>query len=884
MADPSRTADRPLPTGTLTFLFSDIEGSTRLLQSLGDAFLPVLERHQALLRGAFEDAGGTEVATEGDSFFVVFRSAPAAVKAAAAAQRALATEPWPPKAGQVRVRMGLHTGEGTRGGDNYTGLDVNRAARIGAAAHGGQVLLSDTTRALAAGSLPVDLRLRDLGEHRLKDLDQPERLVQLLIEGLPAEFPPPRTLETPSNLPAQMTAFIGRRREADEVAALVRRSRLVTLSGPGGTGKTRLALDVATRLGAAFSGGAFFVDLSPLTEAALIPASIAAALGVREEPDRSVLETLRVHLRDLQLLLVLDNFEQLQAGAPFVGQLLEAAPHLIVLVTSREVLHVRGEQEYPVPPLGLPNLASLPPIDGLSQYDAVALFIQRAQAVRPDFAVDNQNAPAVAAICARLDGLPLAIELAAARVKVLAPDAILARLEKSLSLLTSSSRDLSERQRTLRGAIDWSHDLLDATERVLFRRLGIFVGGCSIERAQAICDPDGTLGVDMLDALSSLVDKSLLRHVTGADGEPRFGMLETVREYAMERLVQSPDWGPMRRGHGDLFSAMARQSSEAILGPHQKEWTDRLESERDNLRAALQRLADDGVTERALDMGAALWRFWQMRGNLAEGRSTLEELLARPDAAAPTAGRARALSALGGLEYWQSDMEAAERAYIEGLAIERSLDDPGGLAEALYNLGYVRAVAGEHAAARALYEEALEISKGIGDRGWILRLQEALAFLMFHMGEFAAARQLQEDNLNAFRAGGETFRAAVGSGFLSYLEAKEGRYAVARAMQREALRTFRAAGDSHWIVRVMMLAAASAAAAGDLEAAAELIGAYDVLRAPLGEIATPFKTLNLPDPAVQARAGLGDAAFERAHAAGQAMTLDEVGALLGEPA
>jgi predicted ATPase/class 3 adenylate cyclase len=880
MEDPSRTAGRGLPTGTLTFLFSDIEGSTRLVQSLGDAFPPLLERHQTLLRRAFEDAGGVEVATEGDSFFVVFRSAPAAVRAAAAAQRALAAEPWPPAAGQVRVRMGLHSGEGTRGGDNYVGVDVHRAARIGAAAHGGEVLLSDTTRALVTGSLPVDLQLRDLGEYRLKDLDRAERLVQLIVEGLPAEFPPPRTLETPSNLPPQLTGFIGRQNEAKEVAALVGQSRLVTLTGPGGTGKTRLALEVAAQLRGQFSGGVYFVDLSLLTDPALIPTSIAAALGVREVPERSVLGSLEIHLRDLQLLLVLDNFEQLQAGAPIVGQLLGVALHLTVVVTSREVLHIRGEQEYPVQPLALPDLASLPPLGALSQYDAVALFIQRAQQVRPDFAVDNQNAPAVAAICVRLDGLPLAIELAAARVKVLTPDAILGRLQKSLSLLTSSSRDLSERQRTLRGAIDWSHDLLDATERVPFRRLGIFVGGCTIERAQAVCDPDGALGVDMLDALSSLVDKSLLRHVTGVDGEPRFGMLETVREYALERLVQSPDWESVRRAHEDLFSALARQAAQEIMGPGRKEWTDRLDSERDNLRAALQRLTDDGATEHALEMGAALWRFWQVRGNLAEGRATLEELLARPDAAAPTVGRTRALSALGGLEYWQSDIEAAERAYVEGLAIQRSLDDPGGLAEALYNLGFVRALEGRHAEARALYDEALEISNRMGDRTWILRLREALAFLMFHMGEFGTARQLQEENLNAFRAGGETFRAAVGIGFLSYLEAMEGRYAVARAMQREALGFFRETGDSHSTVRILVLAAASAVVAGDLEMAAKLSGAYDVLREPLGDVATPIKTLNLADPAVQARERLGDEAFESAYAAGRAMSLDEVSALL----
>jgi predicted ATPase/class 3 adenylate cyclase len=877
--DRDGTSGHRLPTGTLTFLFSDIEGSTRLVQAMGDAFPALLERHQALLRQAFEDEGGVEVATEGDSFFVVFRSAMSAILAAAAAQRALADEPWPAAAG-LRVRIGLHTGEGTLGGDNYVGLDVHRAARIGAAAHGGQILLSDATTALVRGSLPADLELRDLGEYRLKDLDRPERLVQLLVAGLPTDFAPPRTLEAPSNLPPQLTAFVGRRQEAEAVAALVAQSRLVTLSGPGGTGKTRLALEVASRVKGQFSGGVFFVDLSALTDPALIPTSIATVLGIREEPGRPVMESLESHLRELQLLLVLDNFEQLLAGAPLVGRLLEAAPRSSVLVTSREVLHIRGEQEYAVQPLGLPDLTTLPPLEALSQYDAVALFIRRAQAVRADFTVDNQNAPAVAAICTRLDGLPLAIELAAARTKVLAPDAILSRLQKSLSLLTSSSRDLSERQRTLRGAIDWSYELLDGTERVLFRRLGIFVGGCSIENAEAVCDPDGELGVDMLDSLSSLVDKSLLRQLTGSDNEPRFRMLETVREYAQERLAESTDGDDVRRAHWDLFSTLAGQASGEIMGPRRQEWTALLERDRDNLRAAVQRLADHGEIARAQEMAAALWRFWQVRGNLAEGRATLESLLARDTSGTPSIARAKALSALGGLEYWQSDMEAAERAYVEGLDMERQLDDPLGLVEALYNLGFVKTLASQHAAARALHEEALEIATRVGDRMWTLRVREALAFVMFHMGEYKTAQELQWENVRAFRAGGETFRVAIGSGFLSYLEARDGRFAEARAMQREALGIFRQTDDRHSMVRQLMLTAAAAVFAGELELAARLCGAYDAMREPLGEMATPIDTLHLPDPAAQAREGLGDEEFERAYSEGRSLSLDEVAALL----
>jgi predicted ATPase/class 3 adenylate cyclase len=873
--------ERPdLPTGTLTFLFSDIEGSTRLVTSLGPGFRPLLERHQALLRDAFQAADGVEIATEGDSFFVVFRSASSAVAAAAAAQRALAAETWPAEVGTVRVRMGLHTGEGTPGGDNYVGIDVHRAARIAAAAHGGQVLISDSTRALVAGSLPADVRLIDLGTFRLKDLDQPERLTQLVVPELPADFPPPRTLETPSSLPTQMTTFVGRRREAEEVADLVRRSRLVTLTGPGGTGKTRLSLQVATALKDEFSGGAFFVDLSPISDPGLIPTTIASALALPEEPNRPVLESLKAHLRDLRLLLVVDNFEQVQAGAPLIGQLLEAAPQLGIIVTSREVLHLRGEQEYPVPPLGMPDLTRLPALEALSQYDAVALFIQRARGVRPDFVVDNDNAPAVAAICARLDGLPLAIELAAARIKLFAPGAILARLEQTLVFLTSTARDLPERQRTLRGAIDWSHDLLDATERTLFRRLGIFVGGFTADDAQAVCDPDAELGIDMLDGLASFVDKSLLAQSAGDAGEPRFVMLETIREYAGERLTASDDAQPIRRRHEDLFAGLAERAAAELLGPKANAWLDRLEADQGNLRAALQHAADDDRVELALGMGGALWRFWQRRGHLAEGRTVLEGLLARPGFGAQTRARSRALSGLGGVTYWQGNMAAAGKAYDEGLAIQRTLDDPAGLAEALYNAGFVAAVGNELEGARALYDESLEILTRTGDQPGVLRLREALSFLLFHQGEFAEARAIQEGNIRAFREAGETVRIAIGSGFLSLLRAKDGELASARALQVEAIDTFRAGGDTQSLVRILIIAAAVAVEEGDLGRAAMLSGAGDVLREPLGEMATPMRTLGIADPAVQAQAGLGEEAFQRALAAGRALTLDEVMALV----
>lgn len=876
MARPtSRRDGHSFPTGTVTFLFSDIEGSTRLVAALGPSYGPLLERHQALLRTAFDSNGGVEIATEGDSFFVVFGSAASAVTAAAAAQRALAAEPWPAQVGAVRVRIGLHTGEGRLGGDNYVGLDLHRAARIAAAAHGGQVLMSDATRALVAPYLPGDVALRDLGVHRLKDLDRPERLVQLVMDGLPEEFPPPRTLAPPTNLPVQMTTFVGRDREIGEVVDLVGRSRLVTLVGPGGTGKTRLGLQVAERLRDEFPDGSAFVDLSPIGDPDLVAAAIGHALGVREETGRPILESVEAHLRDRRVLLVIDNFEQVLGGAPLVSRLLRAAPGLNVLVTSREVLHVQGEQEYVVPSLGVPDLRRLPPLEALAQYDAVVLFAQRARAVRPGFEIDAGNAAAVAEICARLDGLPLAIELAAARVKLLAPSAILARLEKRLTLLTSAASDLPPRQRTLRGAIEWSHDLLDPAERRLFRRLAVFVGGCTIDDAQAVCDPRGELGVDMLDALTSLVDKSLLRHVPGAGGEPRFAMLETIREYAGERLADSEDRDPGRRRYEAHFASLARQAQPELLGPRQKEWLDRLEGERDNLRAAVQTAAEDGRSEAALEIAASLWRYWQQRGHLAEGRQVLDRLLG-PGGDARTVACARALAGLGGVAYWQGDFAAAGKAYARALEIARTLDDRSGLASALYDEGFVAAVTGDHATARADYEESLGIYAALGDQPGVVRVREALVFLMFLQGEFVAAKALQEENLRTFRDAGEPFRLANGLNLLSAAQLKSGDVRAARASQAEALGVFRAAGDMQGVVRVLVLAAAVAVAAGDLTLAARLSGAVDTLREPLGDVATPVQILGLEDPAKASRVGLGEAAFEEAYQAGRTASLEEI--------
>ena len=544
-----------LPTGTVTFLFTDIEGSTTRWEQHREAMQAALARHDAILRQAIEAHGGQVFKTVGDAFYAVFATAPDALQAAITAQQTLQAEPWPEALAPVLVRMALHTGAAEQREGDYFGPPLNRIARLLAAGHGGQILLSMATHGLIRDQRPPGVELRDLGEHRLKDLTMPEHIFQVVAPTLPSGFPPLKTLDVrPSNLPMQRSPLIGREREVAAVAALLRRDDvgLVTLLGPGGVGKTRLSLQVAVDLLDDFKDGVWFVNLAPITDPALVPSTIAQTLGVKEAGGEPLPETLKAYLREKRLLLLLDNFEQVVAAAPLVADLLASARHLKVLITSREVLHLYGEHEYPVPPLALPDLKHLPPLDYLSQYAAVALFIQRAQAIKPDFQVTNANAPAVAEICARLDGLPLAIELAAVRVRLFPPEALLGRLEHRLKALAGGARDLPARQQTLRGTIDWSYQLLDPAEQTLFARLGVFVGGCTLEAAEAVCNPDGALPLEVLDALTSLVDKSLLRQhgdrTSTLDSEPRFGMFETVREYALERLAASGEENLVRRG------------------------------------------------------------------------------------------------------------------------------------------------------------------------------------------------------------------------------------------------------------------------------------------------------------------------------------------------
>jgi predicted ATPase/class 3 adenylate cyclase len=673
-----------LPTGTVTFLFSDIQGSTRLLQDLGDLYPEALETHQRLLREAFAGGGGTVLGTEGDSFFVVFPGAPQAVAAAVDAQRALAGQAWPEK-GEIRVRIGLHTGEGTLGGGSYVGVDVHRAARIAAAGHGGQVLVSESTRALVENALPEGAALRDLGEHRLKDLLKPERIFQLVHPKLARDFPPLATLShRPNNLPTQTSEFLGREAELGAIRDLLDAAgvRLLTLTGPGGIGKTRLALQAAADQTERFEGGLYFVDLSPVRDPDAAFDAVVRALGVTGTSDQRPLEVLKQQLETRHMLLLLDNFEQVMDAAEGLADLLRGCPQVDVLVTSRESLKVRGEHLFPVPPL------SLPPRDvtGLSaetaaQYEAVRLFVERAQEARPNFGLKDENAAAVAEICARLDGLPLAIELAAARMKLFSPHDLSDRLRTRLQLLRGGPRDLPARQQTLRSTIEWSYELLDAEERAIFRVLSVF-STARVEAVESVADRLEPLrGVDVVDRLTSLVDKSLVRSVEDP-GPQRLSMLETIREFAAEQLEDEAGLSlTAGRAHAEYFSDFALSRRDQLYGAGREDALEELGAEIGNLLTAWRHWVGAGNLERLDDLLDTLWVLHDARGSYSTAVQLARDLLGVLSAVPSTPDRVKQKVTLGislarGLMAIRGYTAEVEEAYRRALAL---LEEAGGL-------------------------------------------------------------------------------------------------------------------------------------------------------------------------------------------------------------
>jgi predicted ATPase/class 3 adenylate cyclase len=825
-----------LPSGTVTFLFTDIEGSTRLLQELGDDYAGVLVDHRRAVREVLSGYEGFEVDTQGDAFFAAFASARNAAAAAAGIQRALADCP-------ARVRIGLHTGEASVGADGYVGIDVHRAARISAAAHGGQILISQSTRDL------IDAPTRDLGEHRLQDLTAPQRLYQLLVDGLPSEFPPPRTLDAAStNLPVEPSALVGRERELREAGRLLERDdvRLLTLTGPAGAGKTRLALQLAADHVGAFEDGVFLVDLSPLRDSELVVPTIAQTVGLRDVAGRPATEALAEFLGEKRILLVVDNVEQVVASAPELARLLAACRRLEVLATSREPLRLSGEQEYPVPPL--------------STAESVELFAERARAVRPGFDLDG-NRSTVAEICVRLDGLPLAIELAASRVKLLPPPKLLERLDQRLALLTGGARDAPERQQTLRAAIDWSFDLLEPDERGLFARVSVFEGGCTLEAAEAVCDAT-------IDGLASLVDKSLLAEREGAAGEPRFVMLETVREYARERL--GDDEVEVRRRHAEYFLTLMHATQ--ALGQDTPEAL-RVYSELANARAAVQWFRGGGDVESELRLGSATLRSLWTRGIASEVLGWLESALERGEDI-PKGLRAEGHGAAAFAAFHAGETSRSRRHAEQSLAFARELGDKRQIEWALR----VRSFEEEDPNERLrLLQECETLLRELGD-------DEGLAWVTLLRGELfsderqlAATREHYERAAGLFERLGLRWEAANARVMVGVALEDEGRHEAAGTVVEDALRTVSELGTIMSIAECFEVLAAARVEADASLATRLLAGAARIRRERREPGERAFRRLVASTEAA-AREQLGEG-FEREWEAGWALTVPEAVAL-----
>jgi predicted ATPase/class 3 adenylate cyclase len=816
------------PTGTVTFLFTDVVGSTHRWDAEPETMKQALVRHDAIVREAIERHGGHIFKTVGDAFHAAFATPGAALNAAVAAQRTLAEGEW-----GGAVRMALHTGVADERDDDYFGPTLNRVARLRDAAHGGQILLSAVTAGLVRGQVPDGIELRDLGTHRLRDISEPEQVYQAAVWGLPADFPPLRTDDEPrSVLPRPLTSFVGRERELEEVARLLERARLVTLTGPGGTGKTRLALAVAERVRDRYPDGVWFVDLSAIAEPGLVASAIAQVLGVREGEGQSLASVLTARLRERQVLLVLDNFEQVVEAASLVGELLTETPRLTLLATSRVVLRLSGEHVYPVAPLAVPDPNA--PAAVIATAPAVTLFVERARQARPDFALTNANAAAVAEICARLDGLPLAIELAAARIRLLSPVAIRHRLGERLALLTGGSRDLPQRQQTLRDALRWSYDLLPDAEQMLFRRLSVFAGGWTRESAAAICRARSDPDIDLLDGLALLADKSLVRQQDWSNDDPRFTMLETIREFGLEQLGASGEADACLERHAAYFLALAeRAEPDLFLVDHPTPTLKRMEQDHANLRAALDWAIRCGERDLAVRLAAALGGYWFSGGYLSEGRHRLEAAVAET-IGRPSLARAQALYVLGRIGGFQEGYARWVWAFEESRDLYRQFGDLAGVARCLNSLGRVLLDRGDVTQAMTLFRESLALFREGGNRAGMAWSLSLLGDAAQAQGELERAADLVEESLALQRSVGDPSGIANALAHLGMVRQAQRDDAQAAQLFEQSLALYRAAEDRTGLAGTLLRLGTLLSDRGDLDRAAPLLAESLTLSRKLG--------------------------------------------------
>jgi predicted ATPase/class 3 adenylate cyclase len=806
-----------LPTGEVTFLFTDIEGSTRLLEYLGeDVYGQVLSEHHRLIRDAVVMHGGVEVSTEGDAFFIAFQDAPAAAAAALAAQQALASHGWP-RGAPVRVRMGLHTGRGRLGADNYVGLVVHEAARISAAAHGGQVIASLAT-VQSAPLLANGSSWRELGTHRLSDLSNQFELFQLCHSDLDDDLPPLRTLErVVHNLPLQQSAFLGRRRELAEGAGFLASTRMLSIVGPGGTGKTRVAYQLAAEQLDVFPDGIWVVELAPVLDPTFVTAVLLVALGLRAEPGRTAVETIVTHLRSRRTLVILDNCEHvIDDAAGLATALLMGCPDVKVLATSREPLRIPGEAVWLLPPLSL--LAPDDSSSTLAQSDAELLFCQRASEARSDFVVDSTNAALIVDICARLEGVPLAIELAAARVRTLPLATISSRLSASLDILSKGSRGVSDRQSSLQATIQWSHDLLEDAERVLFRRTSTFVDGFTIDAAESVCAIDPLGPGDVVEALDGLVDKSLVSLVPASAGMGRYRLLETIRTYAAERASDAGEREVLAHQHQDYFAALA---TACAADPDTQGAMNQLAADHSNLLSALVGMREKGHGIEHGQLALDLSGYFELRGHWQLASRELRAYVDRPDADRALAGHcflqlSRVTADLG-------NWDEARKHIQDALTIARELGDRALEAETLNELGGIEMKSGDFPASLARYEECLEVARAIGDRSRENRVLAAMSYVAAFTGQYIEARELQEQALAiAIELGDRRLQGTL-SGNLGNVNSELGEYTTAGERYLVAIEIARELGDKHSEARWLGCSGSLAARRGWYREAVEIM-------------------------------------------------------------
>lgn len=860
----------------LTFLIADVRGYTRFTNERGDeAAARLADRFAELCETVLGAYDGRVIELRGDEALAVFPSARNALRGTVALQQAfkqsVADDPSLP----LSVGMGLDAGEAipVRGG--YRGGALNLAARLCSIAGAGEILASEGVIHLARKT--EGLAFVDRGQVTLKGLAHPVRVLQIAPEGeLPDALPPLQQILVthPTNLPDEPTPFVGREEEIVRITSLLRdpNIRLVTLTGPGGTGKTRLAVQVGSQLLYDFADGVFFCDLAPLSDPALVPSAVASMLSIKEEAGRTLVETLIEQLRAKHLLVVLDNFEHLLDACPVVSQLLDGCRDLHVLVTSRIPLHLSREQEYPVPPLAVPDPRHLPGLDQLSQYESVALFIQRAGAVKPGFAVTNENAPAVAEICARMDGLPLAIELAAARVKLFPPQALLPRLATRLKVLTGGARDKPTRQQTLRGTIDWSYSLLTEEEQVLFARLSVFAGGWNFEAAEPLCNQEGDL--DLFEGLSSLVDKSLIRQE--GEEEPRFAMLETIREYAAEKLEERGEADTFALQHAEHFAVLAEQAEPEFWGPNSGEWFRRLDTEQANLREALRWCSQSGHPELGLRTAAALGWYWDIRGHNAEGRRWLEALLASGSSAPPLL-RGLALEFIGILARNVGDLEPARVSAEDSVRVFEEVGSELNRTRALHHLGTIYMTQGASERAVAVLEEAVEAGRALGPvpRSPLKAALGNLAWTLVMQGQSARAVPFMEEAIDLDRATGNNVGANRALDSLGHARLDLGDVEGATAAWTEGLGLAREVDDRYSTPYHLEGMASVAAVRGDGVRAAKLFAAADAARVASGAALGPGEQGWVDRYTEIAHGLLDEAAWHGARREGGAMALEE---------